>query len=102
ARSGAALACDVGGHRLCHLEPVRIDVVERDLGVEELGELEDVGEQVLRELDAAGAYERDARQPLFAPSVRPLMNCFCRRAKTTRVGTATRSAAAAIRFVFVK
>jgi hypothetical protein len=39
------------------LEPFVVDVVECDLGVRELGEGEDVSEQVLGELDAPGADE---------------------------------------------
>src|SRR5207244_319784 len=56
-RRGAALRGDVAGHRLGGREPVGVDVVERDLDVVQLGEVEEVSEQVARELDAAGAYE---------------------------------------------
>src|SRR5205823_7215964 len=62
----------------------------------------DVPEQVLGEDDAAGADERELGHPLFAPSVRPLMNCRCKATKTTIVGSATRTAAAEIRLLSVK
>ena len=45
--------------QLCGLEPLRVDVVQRDLARGELGEREDVAEQVAGELDAARADERD-------------------------------------------
>src|SRR2546430_16336612 len=57
-----AHTADVTRHRLGGREPVRVDVVQRDLDVVELGEEEDVAEQVLREDDAAGADERDLRR----------------------------------------
>ena len=47
------------GHCLGHSQPLGIDVVERDVGVFELLEREDVAEQVLGELDAARADECD-------------------------------------------
>src|SRR6185437_7240909 len=47
-------------HRLGGLEPLGVDVVEGDRGVGELGEGEQVAEQVARELDAARADECDA------------------------------------------
>ena len=101
---GAAHTRDVGGHRLCGGEPVRVDVVQRDLDAAQLRALEDVAEQVLREDDAPGADEGDARgaHSLLAPRVRPLMNCRCSRAKMTIVGITTRIEAAAIRLLFVK
>ena len=45
--------------------------------VPQLGEREDVAEQVPCEDDAARADERDLRHPLLAPSVRPPMNWRC-------------------------
>ena len=85
-------------------EPFGVDVEERDLGVGELVVAEDVAEQVAREDGAAGADERDSRasHSLLAPNVRPLMNCFCKSAKTMIDGIATRTAAAAIRLLFEK
>ena len=84
----AALAGDVARHRLGGLEPVGVDVVQRDLDVAQRGQREDVAEQVLREDDAAGADERDPRHPLFAPSVSPLTKCFWSTTKTSSVGIA--------------
>ena len=103
-RRGATLAGDARRHRLGGREPIRVDVVERDLGLAELGVLEDVPEQVLREDDAAGADERDppAAHSLVDPSVRPLMNCLCNSANTRIDGIATSTAAAAMRLLFEK
>ena len=47
------------GHPLRGREPVRVDVVEHDLGVAQRRERQDVAEQVAGELDAAGADEHD-------------------------------------------
>ncbi len=103
-RRGVALAGDVGRHRLGGREPVGVDVVERELGAAELRVVEDVPDQVPREDHASGADERDSRaaHSLLAPSVSPLMNCFCSSAKTMIDGIATRTAAAAIRLLFEK
>ena len=60
-RRGAARPRDVARHRLGGREPVRVDVVERDLDAVQRGEGEDVAEEVLREDDAAGTDERDPR-----------------------------------------
>ena len=54
ADGGVRPACDCLGH----LQPLGVDVVERDFHIRELGEGENVTEQVLRELDTAGAHER--------------------------------------------
>ena len=54
-RRGPERAGRVAGHRLAHRQTLRVDVVQRDLGVVQLGEREDVAEQVLRELDTARA-----------------------------------------------
>src|SRR4029453_11333690 len=88
--------------RLRRLEPVRVDVVQRDLDVLQFREPEEVRKQLARELDAACADEGDPGHPFFAPSVRPLTNCFCRSTKTSTVGRAMRTEAAEIRFVSVK
>ena len=89
-------------HRIGGVEPVRVDVVERDLDLVQRRHREDVPEQVLREHNTARADERDPRHPLFAPRVRPLTNCFWSRTNTTSVGTAVNSAPAASRLLSVK
>ena len=61
-RRRPSLARDVACHRFGSGEPVGVDVVERDLDAVQLGKLEDVAEQVLREDDAARADERDLRR----------------------------------------
>src|SRR5207248_3378931 len=76
-RRGAALARRRGGHRLRGAQPVLVDVVQRDLEAVQLGEGEEVAEQVAREDDAARADEGNARHPFLAPSVRPLTNWRC-------------------------
>ena len=50
----------VAGHRLGDREPLGIDVVKRDLAVAQLGEREDVAQQVLGELDASRTHEDDS------------------------------------------
>ena len=57
---GAELLGGPARHRLGGLEPLGVDVVQRDLDVAELVKREQVAEQVARELDAAGADEGDA------------------------------------------
>ncbi len=58
-RAHAEPVADQAGDPRGRLEPLRIDVVERDLRVRELREGEDVADQVARELDAAGSDEGD-------------------------------------------
>ena len=97
-----ALAGHVMRHRLGGVEPVGVDVVERDLDLAQRREREDVPEQVLREDNTARADERDPRHPLCAPRVSPLTNCFWSRTNTTSVGIAVSSAPAASRLLSVK
>ena len=60
ARLGAEHAGRVAGHRLGDGQPVGVDVVKRDLAVAQLGEREDVSQQVLGELDASRTHEDDS------------------------------------------
>ncbi len=89
-------------HRLGGVEPVRVDVVERDLDLAQRRERQNVPEQVLREDNTARADERDSRHPFCAPSVSPLTNCFWSNTNTTSVGIAVNSAPAASRLLSVK
>src|SRR3954447_18890763 len=57
---GAELLRRPARHRLGGLEPLAVDVVERDVQLAEVVIGEEVAEQVARELDAAGADEGDA------------------------------------------
>jgi hypothetical protein len=56
-----ALNCRAGParHHAGGLEPLLVDVVQRDLDLAQLGEIEDVGQEVLEEDGAAGADHRD-------------------------------------------
>ena len=55
---GLELTRGPAGHHSRGLEALRVYVVQRDRSTPQVGELEDVGQQVLGELDATGADER--------------------------------------------
>jgi hypothetical protein len=105
-RFGAAYLGDVPGRALRRREPFRVDVVQRDPGVGEFGEGEQVGEQALREHHTAGADEGDpsrapsvikflsgsgqlgcAAHPLSPLDVSDWMNVFCASRNATSTGT---------------
>jgi hypothetical protein len=56
---GSELPGDAATHDVGCVEALGVDVVEDDGGVSQLGEAQDVAEQLLRKDSAAGADERD-------------------------------------------
>jgi hypothetical protein len=58
-RLGAALSGDLVRDALCRAQPVGVDVVQADGRLRQLGEAEEVGQELAGEHDTAGADEGD-------------------------------------------